>query len=302
MQQSFAFKPDKRMGLIFHLSSIAVFTLVGAASLWYAEQASISPVPAVVLLPVLFIAAAIVMLAYRIYALRTAEYTLEREGLHLRWGLRIETIPIDRVLWIHPADELSVSIPRPRFYLPGAMLGKRQIPGDGVVEYLASDPRSLLFIATEQGGYVISPADPAGFMLAYQRLTEMGSLQPLSARSVYPAFLLSNIWTNIPARLLLAGCILLSLVLFTWVSVAISAHKEIHLGFYVDGSPGDLVPAGRLMLLPLLNFFYLLIGILLGTFFFRKPSTRSFSYLLWSSNAITALLFMLALFSILQVS
>jgi hypothetical protein len=283
MQEAFAFKPDQRMGLIFHLSSIGLFTLAGAASLGYADQASISPVPAIVLIPFLVIAIALVLLAYRIYALQTAQYTLEREGIQLRWGLRTETIPIDKVLWIHPADDLTIALPRPRIYLPGAMLGKRHIPGDGVVEYLASDPKNLLFIATEEGGFAISPSEPASFLLVYHRFTEMGSLEPLAARSVYPAFLLQELWSNVPARTLLICCI-------------------VHLGFFVNGSPGDLVPAARLMLLPLLNFFYLLIGILLGLFFFRKRDTQPFSYLLWSSNAITTLLFLLAVYSILQVS
>ncbi len=105
------------MGMIFHLISIAVFTLAGAAGLWYAEQASIPLAPVIVILPVLIIAAAIVMLAYRVYGLQTAQYTLEREGVHLRWGLRAVTIPIDRILWIHPADELSISLPAAKDFL-----------------------------------------------------------------------------------------------------------------------------------------------------------------------------------------
>ncbi len=170
------------------------------------------------------------------------------------------------------------------------------------MEYLAAEPQNLLFVATEDGGFAISPVNPTDFLLTYQRLIEMGSLQPLPARSVYPSFLAQEIWTTVPARMLLIFCFSISLGLFIWVNIAISDYPEVHLGFYVDGSPGDLVPSARLMLLPLLNFFYLLIGILFGVFFFRKPSTHSFSYLLWSSNALTALLFMLAVFFILQVS
>ena len=138
MQDELAFRPERRMGLIFHLYGLVILALVVIASLWQASQASISPAFILYLLPALAAAAAVPLLAYRVYALQTAVYTLEREGLRLRWGLRSEVIPIHDVLWIHPADQLSASLPHPRIYLPGAMLGKRHIPGDGIVEYLAS--------------------------------------------------------------------------------------------------------------------------------------------------------------------
>ena len=301
MQDELAFRPDRRMGLIFHLTTLGFFALTGFAGLWLSNRASVGPAYLLYLLITLAAATAAPLIIYRIYALQTALYTLEREGIILRWGLRVETIPIDEVLWIHPAGELTVTLPRPWLFFPGALLAKRRIPGDGTVEYLASETGRLLYIATEQGGYAISPADPERFLLAYQRLTEMGSLVPAKSRSIYPAFLLLQVWTTLPARILLAACFALSLALFLWVSLSIPALSEVHLGFRVDGTPGDLVPAERLVLLPLLNFSFLLVGVLFGLFFFRREDSRPISYLIWSADILTALLFLLAVFFILQV-
>lgn len=300
MQGEFAFRPDRRMGLFFLLGSISFSSLIGIMSLWLADHAGASSTSALYLLLALATVVVVSLLLYRVYALQTAQYTLEREGILLRWGLRSETIPMDKVLWIHPADELTAALPRPRVYFPGAILGKRRLPGNGIVEYLASEASRMLFIATDDGGFVISPADPDEFLLIYQRLTEMGSLVPLKARSVYPVFLFQQVWSNVPARILLICCTILSLGLFTGVIFSIPSQSEVHFGFYIDGSPGDVVPTTRLILLPLLNFFYLIVGGFLGLYFFRRNDTRPFTYILWGANTLTAVLFILAVFFILE--
>lgn len=137
-------------------------------------------------------------------------------------------------------------------------------------------------------------------METFQRFTEMGSLTPLAARSVYPAFLLARVWSARPARVLLLGCVLLGLALLVWVSLAIQGRGELHLGFQPDGSPGDIVPAVRLMLLPILNSSFFLVTLFLGMFFFRHEESRPMAYIIWLSSAVTNLLFLLAVFFVLK--
>ena len=61
--------------------------------------------------------------------------------------LRSQDIPIDEILWVHPAADLSAPLPLPPFRVPGAVLGLRRIPGGGEVEYLAADTQRLIMIA-----------------------------------------------------------------------------------------------------------------------------------------------------------
>jgi hypothetical protein len=302
MQDEFAFRPDRRMGLIFHIAGILLITLVSLFGLWQASQASIGLMFMLYLLPVLAAVIIVPILAYRVYALQTAVYILEREGLRVRWGLRSEDIPMDNVLWVHPAAELSAPLPLPALRWPGVVLGKRHLAGGGEVEFLAGNFRDMLYIAIPSGGIVISPAEPDRFLEIFQRFTEMGSLSPLPARSVYPAFLLARVWSSQLARILLLACVLLGLVLLVWVSLSIQGRSQLHLGYQPDGSPGDLVPAVRLMLLPILNSFFFLVALFLGMLFFRREESRPMAYILWLVNLMTNLLFLLAVFFILRSS
>ena len=300
MQDAYAFRPDRRMGLIFNFAGILLFALASLFGLWQVSQASIGLMFMLYLLPIVAAVVIVPVLAYRVYALQTAVYTLQRDGIRVRWGLRFEDIPMNEVLWVHPASELSAPLPLPALRIPGSIVGKRHLPGGGVVEYLAGNLRDTLYIATPGGGIVISPAEPERFLETFQRFTEMGSLTPLEARSVYPAFLLARVWSAVPARILLISCVILGLALLVWVSLAIQGRGDVHLGFQPDGSPGDLVPAVQLMLLPTLNSFFFLVTLFLGMFFFRHEESRPMAYLLWSSSVFSNLLFLLGVFFILR--
>jgi hypothetical protein len=300
MQDEFAFRPDRRMGLIFHIAGILLFTLASLFGLWQASQASIGLMFMVYLLPVLAAVIILPVLAYRVYALQTAVYILEREGIRVRWGLRSEDIPMDDVLWVHPVNELSARLPLPALSMPGAVLGKRHLAVGGEVEFLAGNFRDMLYIATPGGGIVISPAAPDRFLESFERFTEMGSLSPLPARSIYPTFLLARVWSSKLARVLLLTCISLGLALLVWVSLSIQGRSEVHLGFQPDGSPGGLVPAVQLMLLPILNSFFFLVALFLGMLFFRREDSRPMAYVLWLSSALTNLLFLMAVYFILK--
>lgn len=300
MQDEFAFRPDRRMGLIFHIAGILLFTLASLFGLWQASQASIGMLFMLYLLPVLAAVIIVPVLAYRVYALQTAVYILEREGIRVRWGLRSEDIPMDDVQWMHPAAELSAPLPMPALRMPGAVLGKRRLPGGGEVEYLAGNFRDMVYIATPGGGIVISPAAPDRFLETFERFTEMGSLSPLPARSVYPTFLLARVWSSRLARVLLLTCVTLGLALLVWVSLSIQGRSEVHLGFQPDGSPGDLVPAVQLMLLPILNSFFFLVALFLGMLFFRREDSRPIAYVLWLNSTLTNLLFLMAVYFILK--
>jgi hypothetical protein len=288
------FFPVRQPGLVFHIIAILTFALVSAISLWQAAHAHISPLFLLYLLPALAAIGIVIWLSYRVYALQNSSYTIGRDGIHLHWGLRLEDIPIDEVMWVHLASDLSAPLPLPGLRWPGALLGQRCLPDGDQVEFLASTPRGLIVIATPGRDFAISPEDPNAFLLTFQRCTEMGSLTPLEAHSIYPTFLLGQVWADLPARFLLIAGSTFSLILLVWVSLVIPSRSQIHLGFFPDGSPGYVVPAVRLMLLPVLNTFFCLVSILLGLFFFRREESQPLSYLLWGSGILTPILFMIA--------
>jgi hypothetical protein len=300
MNESFVFTPPRRFGMVFHGMALLALGAGGAWALWRAANAEIGPLFLIYLFLALLAVSALPLVAYRAYALQSASYALERDGIRLRWGLRIQVIPMDEVIWVHTAVELSKPMPLPWLRWPGAVVGVRHLPGEREVEYMSASVRQLIFIATESRLYAISPQDPGAFLNAFRRSTEMGSLSPLPARAQHPVALFTQVWSTTGTRALLLTGLILCLVLLVWVSLAIPSRDQVHMGFYPDGSPGALVPAPQLLLLPVLCALFYVIDFFLGLFFYRRVEARPLSYLLWVSGALTPLLSLVAMYFIMR--
>lgn len=300
MEEEYTFFPDQRSGNFFQISAVILLAIASGLGIWQAVQSDIGPVFLLYLLPSLFSAVAIPLLAYRYYGLRSAAYTLRRDSIRLRWGLRIEEIPIQLITWVHTLPELKTHLVLPRLRWPGSVLGSRHEPGLGEVEFLAASTRNLILIATAERIFAISPANPQAFLTTFQRFAEMGSLTPSAAVSVYPTLLLRQVWMSSSARILIACGLSFSLILLTWVSLVIPTQTSLFISFRSDGSPGDLVPAVRLLLLPVINSIFYLADLFLGLFFFRRKESQYLAYLLWICGALTPLLFLGAVFALLR--
>ncbi len=301
MREVFIFHPPRRTGIIIHAICALLLAGVGVFGIW---QASISVSGfsfLAYLLGGLVAIAFVPGLIYRMYALQRASYTLARDGISLTWGLRGEDIPIDHVISVRLVDK-SLNLSKPLVRIPGAVLGT-QIQKDGkLVEYLAARDSRLVMITTPERTYAISPANETEFMHTYRTLAEFGSLAPIQSTSTFPTFLISRSWADRPARILLVTSAALALGLIVWVSISIPNHPLTALRLNPDGTPVELVPGIRLLLLPVLNTFFFIADLLLGLFFYRRKDTQSLGYLMWASSALTSLLFSGAVYFILRVT
>jgi hypothetical protein len=302
MSDEAVFSPDQRLGSIFHIVGVMAFMAVAGIGLYEIAYADSGPAFLSYLIISLLALGGVPLLIYRLYALQNASYVIEREGVHLRWGARREQIPMDEILWVHPATELAAPVPMPRLRWPGAVLGLRRQSGLGEVEYLSSNTRDLILIGTQRRTYAISPARPSEFLHAFQRFIEMGSLTQIERRSIYPTILFGRIWEARYGRLLLFSGLVAGTSLLIWVSLVLPGRGQVYLGFRPDGSPGDTAPAPRLLLLPLVNTTFLVADLVVGLFFFRREESRSLAYLLWGAGLFTSLLFIAAVFFLLRAS
>jgi hypothetical protein len=216
--------------------------------------------------------------------------------------LRHEEIPINRINWIGSAEENGMSLSKPFLRIPGGVLGVQSQADGKPVEFLAARDTKLVIIVTPDRIFAISPANEAEFLLTYRRLSEFGSLEPIQSISDYPTFLLTRSWADRPARVLLISSAMLALGLILWVSLSIADHPLISLRLNTVGSPIELVPGIRLLLLPVLNTFFFITDLLLGLFFYRREETKSLSYLMWASSMLTSLLFSGGVYFILRAS
>jgi hypothetical protein len=296
------FPPPRQRGLVAHIVLTGFLGLVSSVALWLTFQTEVGLLFVVYVLIFAATAIPVPFLGYRAYALTRANYLLDRNTLRLVWGLRIEDIPVSDVEWIRPLSGLMASVSLPWFRLPGGILGVTRHPDIGKVEFLASDARKIVLVATARQVFAISPEDPAAFSAAFQKTIEMGSLQPAHGLSQYPSFVAARAWDDPVARYLWLAGIFLNIGLLVWVTSFIASARRISLGFGPTGALLEPVPGAQLILLPLLSILLFSVGWLSGLFFYRKPEQRVLALMIWASGAVSALFFLIAVFFILTSS
>lgn len=288
------FPPAKQFGLILH---VVLILLLAGASIWgfvSLTNAQVGPMFVSYLLIGILAFAPIPFLGYRAFALFKADYYIDRDSLAILWGLRVEDIPLTDIEWVRPASDLTNPLALPRFRFPGAVLGTRRHPDLGAVEFIASSARNLILIATSKHVFAISPRDAASLVRTFARATELGSLTPTGAKSVYPSFVITQAWESPIARFLWMTGLLLNLGLVGWVGFLIPSLSQVPFGFNAFGVPNETVPSVRLILLPLISALLFLTGLLTGLYLYRWDRERPLAFVIWLSSTLSALLFLLA--------
>jgi hypothetical protein len=288
------FDPPRRKGIILH-GVIALGLIAGCGvSLWLAMRQDVGSYFVLLLLLALVLFAPLFMVLYRAYALLQGRYAIERNGVRIRWGLRAEDIPLPDIEWVRPASDLVFNLPLPILPMPGAIIGTRNVEGLGVVEFLASESKTMLLIATPNRVFAISPANPNAFMRSFQRIIELGSLTPLRSYSTLPAAYLQGVWSDLAARILVLVGLVLTLALFVYVSLLIPTLPAVSLGYEGNGLPVEPGPPQRLLLWPVLAALAFITDLVTGLFFYRRPDQRAVAYLIWGSSCLTPILLMVA--------
>jgi len=288
------FPPPKRFGLVLHAIIVLILGGVSAFGVWNLNRAQVGPSFVTSLLVALLAFALIPFFGYRAYALLRADYYIDRDSLAILWGLRVEDIPLTDIEWVRLSSDLTRPLAYPSFRLPGAVLGTRRHPDLGLVEFIASNTRNIILIATSKRVFAISPRNASALVRTFARATEMGSLIPAEPKSVYPSFVITQAWERPVARFLWMSGFLLNLGLILWVSVLIPSITEVPLGFTAFGTPKNIFPSVRLILLPLLSMVMYALGITAGLYFYRWEKQRPLAFIVWASSSLCAVLFLMA--------
>jgi len=293
------FPPYKRFGLVIHGIIILILAGVSAFGIWNLTRAQVGPPFVTFLLTALLGFAPIPLLGYRAYALLRADYYIDRDSLAMLWGLRIEDVPLTDIEWVRPASDLTRPLILPAFRLPGAVLGARRHPDLGLVEFIASDTRNMILVATSKRVFAISPRDATALVRTFARAVELGSLAHAEPKSMYPSFVITQAWESPIARFLWMSGLLLNLGLIVWVGILIPSLTQVPFGFDAFGAPKNIVPSVRLILLPLISMAMYLVGVMGGLYFYRWEKQRPLAFIIWASSSLCALLFLMAVLFIL---
>jgi hypothetical protein len=293
------FPPPKRRGLIIHAVIILVLAVIAVVSFINLTRSDVGPIFLMSLLALLASFMPIPFFAYRIYSLWRADYHLDRDSLAINWGLRVEDISLTDIEFVRSVDDLTTPLKLPSLRIPGGLLGTRRHPDLGMVEFLASDRKKLLLVATAKRVFVISPDKPVEFTQTFARATELGSLTPTESKSVYPSFVVTQAWQNGVVRYLWLTTLFLNLGLFIWASLIIPSTPFVALGPQFAGSQLETVPSSQLIIFPLASLLLSVTGWIAGLYFYRWEKERALAFIMWGSSMLTGLLFLLAVLFII---
>jgi len=288
------FPPPKRRGLIIHGVVILVLTALAVAGFITLSRSEVGLTFLISLLVALASFAPIPFFVYRAYSLLHADYHLDRDSLAIKWGLRVEDIPLTDIEFIRSSDDLTTPLPLPSLPMPGGLIGMRRHPDLGVVEFLAADAKKLLLVATAKRVFVISPENPAALTQTFARATEMGSLTPTESKSVYPSFVVTQAWASGVARYLWLTTLFLNLGLFVWTSLVIPTIPRVALGPQFAGSELATVPSSQLIIFPVASLLLSVVGWVAGLYFYRWEKERPLAFIVWGSSMVMSLFFLIA--------
>jgi hypothetical protein len=279
------FVPQRRIGIL--IGSILLLVLVAISILGLvilgSQQISLAIVIWVAM-PLVCVPLALLVI-YRLYALATVRYRLDREGFYLVWGLANEQAPISAVERIIPGTQLGAKL-NPGFGLwwPGCVAGRRRVADVGPVEFFSTaGPDKMVVVDFGDRALAISPGDLEAFQQTFLDATRMGSLEPIPAISRRPDLALTRLWGDRAARLLVPLGMLVWLALLGYLGfMAPRLPAEVPFGFDALGQPLAYVPPGRLLLLPMIGGISWLADIFLGAWLFRRMAERRLAYIVWA--------------------
>lgn len=226
----------------------------------------------------------IILLIYRLYGLLTARYTIDRDGLRLRWGLAYDDIPIHQLARVDRAEVLGLDeFPPLGLWWPGLIVGRRHVEHLGEVEYFSTrGPAGMVIVQTEDRFLAISPQDVDGFLQAVMDSLRLGALNTREGTMTRPTFALARLGSDRKAVLLVVLGGLLPLVLFGYLLlIAAGISEQVAFGFDARGVVDTLAPAGRLLLLPMIGGASWFLNLFFGLWMYRTTANRPLAYVLW---------------------
>ncbi|MEI7924610.1 MAG: PH domain-containing protein [Chloroflexota bacterium] len=113
--------------------------------------------------------------AYWTYSLATLSYSLDRNGLVIRWGILRQVIPLGSIERLVPGT--SVGVPQVQgVSWMGYHIGRAEIARIGNVLFYSTHqtPEQVLYVMTTERNYAISVPDPAAFARQIQVRQDLG--------------------------------------------------------------------------------------------------------------------------------
>ena len=212
------FKPRRSIGILVGIAIILSLLAFDALLLSYLRQSHVNLIFFIFALFVTLSLPLLALLSYLLYALFNLRYHLHRDALTIVWGATRRIIPMSSIREVVRGQDWEEEIKVRGVSWPGYLVGCGRIEGIGRTLFYATEPAAgQLLLVTPTLAYSISPADPDGFLQAFEIRQHMGPIQLLSYEHHQPAFLSWPIRRDRLAHLLLVLGLGANLVLFAYL-------------------------------------------------------------------------------------
>ena len=266
------FKHRRSTGVLVGIAIILSVLALDELLFSYLRQGQISFVFFVFALLVILSLPLLALLGYLVYGLLNLRYQLHRNALTIVWGAPQHIIPMGSIREVVRGEDLGEEVKVSGVSWPGYLVGRGQIEGIGRTLFYATEPvAGQLLVVTPTVAYGISPADPDGFLDAFEIRQQMGPIQLVSYEHRQPGFLRRPIWRDRLAHLLLALGSGANLILFAY-----------HCWRYPALGQADIFK------LPAIGLFALTVNSSLGILIHSRQ--RVAAYLLWGGAVVVQLL------------
>jgi len=275
------FKPRRSTGILVGIAIIISLLALDALLLSYLRWGQISLVFFIFALLVIFSLPLLALLGCFVYGLLNLRYQLHRNALTIVWGAIQHVIPMGSIWEVVRGEDLGEEVRAKGVSWPGYLVGRGQIEGIGRTIFYATEPAAgQLLVVTPTVAYSISPADPDGFLHAFEIRQNMGPIQLLSYEHHQPEILSWPVWRDRLAHLLLAFGLGTNLVLFAYLCWRYAAWGQ-----------------AEAFRLPAIGLVALMVNSSLGILIHRRQ--RVGAYLLWGGAIAVQLLSWLVAFNII---
>lgn len=212
------FQPRRFLGVLVGIALILSLLALDALLLFYLRQNQVSLVFFILVLVVVLSLPLLVLLGYLVYALINLRYQLHRDALTIVWGATRWIIPMGSIEKVVHGQDVGKEIRVRGVNWPGYLIGHGQAEGIGRILFYATEPLAKqLLVITPTLVYAISPANPDGFLDAFEIRKHMGPLRLVSDKHLEPGFLSWSVWRDRLAHVLLALGLAANLILFAYL-------------------------------------------------------------------------------------
>ena len=182
--------------------------------------------------------------AYWTYSLATLSYSLDRNGLVIRWGITRQIIPLNAIERLVPGTAVGVP-PVQGVSWMGYHIGRAEIQRIGDVLFYSTHqtPEQVLYVMTTERNFAISVPDPAAFARQIQVRQDLGPTAEVSHHVERSLSSMQGFWGDPFGTLLALGAILLCAGM--WLVLAMQyggLAQTVHVFF----PPSEIAPLSEM--------------------------------------------------------